>query len=339
MKRNSTFLLAALACGSAPAALAQPASAPQLLAESALLSIAGAVPLPGGAPAWRPVVGAGAAIAAACAPASGTAPRLALVSEAPGRLALEGCRAAAEGRTRVESISLGRMAVAVVAPARGTAFALDPAGTFRTFAEAAPRPGTPAQPPLRTVSTAETPSPRLLAPAEGSLGWRVFASAALDPGCAATLGTRLPFSLAEREAACSALRAGNTARRAEGDLAALTSWARQAPLPSVAVVTLPELRALGAEVLPLPFGGVLPTVGNIASGTYPLALGLHLVIVRPPGADEAALTAARDLAFEILSERSLGPAGPVAALGVAPMPPADRVAARATAFTLLRGRS
>jgi hypothetical protein len=323
------------------AAAAEPA-APVLLAEAALMPVAEAIGLPAGAPAWQSQRTPREALAAACAPA-GAAPRLLLTTERPGRLALEGCRDATARRMRVEVLPLGRLAVAVVAPARGPVFALDAEGTFRSVAEAAP-PSAAAAAPVRVVSTTAAPptggapAPRMLAPAEGSLGWRVFAATALDGGCAATLGVHMPFGVAERAAACSALRGAATTRREEGDLAALRSWARQAPAGNIAVVTLPELRSLGGEVLPLPFDGVLPTIGNVASGAYPLAMPLHLVIVRPAGAEGPGLEAARDAAFEIMSERSLGPSGPVAALGVAPLPPAERVAARGTAFTLLRTR-
>ncbi len=326
------------------AAQTGPVAQPKIFVETALLPVARAMALPADAPSWQEVPTAGLGFAAACAAGAETAPRLLLTAEAPGRLALEGCRNGPDGRRRIETLPIGRMAVALVVPARGAAVAADSAATFRAIAEAAPQPGAASTQPLRTVSTIGAqpqlpgiPAP-LLAPAAGSLAWKVFAATALDAGCSATLGMHVPFTVAERAEVCSALRGGASAHRAPGDLAALSAWAREAPRGAAAVVTLAELRALGSEVLPVPFEGVLPTIGNVASGTYPLSVGLHLLVVRPAGAGGPALDAARDFAFEILSERSLGPSGPVAALGVAPMPPTERVSARAAAFTLLRGR-
>lgn len=322
-------------------AAAEPAR-PSLHVEAPLTSVAGAIALPAGLPAWQGHRTPREAYAAACAPA-GAAPRLLMTTERPGRLALEGCRDGASRRMRVEVLPLGHLAVAVVAPARGPIFALDAEETFRSVAEAAPATMATAAAPVRVVSTAGAPAGtppavRLLAPEETSLAWRVFAATALDGGCAATLGVHLPFGVAERATACSALRSGATTRRDANDVATLRSWARQSPAGTIAVVTLPELRALGGEVLPVPFNGVLPTSGNVAAGAYPLSMPLHLVVVRPAGSEEGALAVARDVAFEILSERSLGPSGPVAAVGVVPQPPAERVAARNAAFTLLRTR-
>jgi hypothetical protein len=88
-------------------------------------------------------------------------------------------------------------------------------------------------------------------------------------------------------------------------------------------------------VVPLLLEGVLPTAANIESGRYPAADRIELMIVVPNQASREQRLAARDLAFSLLAEASIGPAGNLAPAGLIPLPPPDRLAARSQAVAFL----
>jgi hypothetical protein len=149
------------------------------------------------------------------------------------------------------------------------------------------------------------------------------------------LGAQAPFGLDARLALCGRLRpAAGIAARPSGP-EALPAWLVAAPPGALAVVTLAELRGLRGEVLPLPLDGVLPTVGNVLSGSYPATQEIQLLIVLPRRVPAEARRAAQVIAFDILSERSLGPSGALSVAGLVAVAAEARVALRDRAQALL----
>jgi phosphate transport system substrate-binding protein len=305
------------------------AADPLLLADTGAGPIAALARLPAGTPPWQ-TAPAAATLTAACA-AAPAVPRLAMLSRPAGRIALERCRDTSGGR--VEALTFGRLAIALVTPAGGSVFLPTEAVLFRAFGAAASgragaqwsdlQPGLPAAP------------ASLLTPPSGSPAAALFATSVMEPGCNAVLGIQAPFALADRLALCGALRtAPGIAARPAGE-GALAAWLGRAPAGALAVVTLAELRGLQGEALPLPLQGLLPTVGNVLSGAYPATQEIQLLIVLPRRMPAEVRLAAQAVAFDLLSERSLGPAGTLPPAGLVALPAEARVALRDRALALL----
>ena len=275
------------------------------------------------------------ATAAACAAAAGTSPRLALLAHAPARAELDRCGETASAEVSV--IEIGRQAVAVVAPINSPSWPIDAAALFRALGQNGgdtPRPTTwadidPAYPQLPIG---------LLAPPASSRTRHLFDALVMQPGCDRAATARTPFDRKARSSFCSALRSDIPVAERQGGAQDVATWAAGAPAGQVAIVLVSELRQLDRSVVPLLIDGALPTAANIESGRYPAAEKIELLIVVPNAASRTQRTDARDLAFSLLAEASIGPTGSLAPAGLLPLPPPDRIAARTQAVAFLEQR-
>lgn len=233
-------------------------------------------------------------------------------------------------------MEVGRQAVALVAPMNSPVWALDLDALFSALGRNS---GSAARP---TTWDAIDPSyPKLpigvLLPSPESRVMRLFGALIMEQGCDKAIG-RIPFDRNDRIRFCDAVRDDSTVSHRRGGTRDVANWAAVAPPGQIAVVSVAELRQLDRQVVPLLFGGALPTADNIASGRYPAVERVDLMIVLPNQANNAQRTAARDLAFSLLSEDSIGPAGSLALAGLIPLPPAERLAARSRVVALLEQR-
>lgn len=272
--------------------------------------------------------------AAACKSAPGAMPRLALLSHLSSRAELDRCAQTASAEVSV--VEVGRQAVALVAPMNSPVWALDLDALFSALGRNS---GSAARP---TTWDAIDPSyPKLpigvLLPSPESRVMRLFGALIMEQGCDKAIG-RIPFDRNDRIRFCDAVRDDSTVSHRRGGTRDVANWAAVAPPGQIAVVSVAELRQLDRQVVPLLFGGALPTADNIASGRYPAVERVDLMIVLPNQANNAQRTAARDLAFSLLSEDSIGPAGCLAQAGLIPLPPAERLAARSRVVALLEQR-
>jgi len=76
----------------------------------------------------------------------------------------------------------------------------------------------------------------------------------------------------------------------------------------------------------------------LESARYPAAKKIELMIVMPNGADQSKRTDARNLAFNLLAETSIGPTGSLANAGLLPLPPPERISARSQAVAFMDQR-
>ena len=275
-------------------------------------------------------------IDAACAEQPSTAPRLALVTGQPRDVDLEACRQKAA--SDVLAVTIGYQAVALATPASGAAFALPSADLFRATAAHADASPVPAV--WRDVDP-NLPALKLglLAAPIGSASNRLLNTYVMEPACSQQDGARLPFDAASRIAFCGTLRSDPAIVRRGDDPAiadrVIAAWAASAPAGQIAVVTLAELRKYDGAMLPLPLDGVLPTAANVASGAYPAAEATTLLIVVPHDTPPVRRDAVRRAVFALLSERNVGPDGSLAAAGLVPLAPAERVASRLRAVAFV----
>lgn len=271
-----------------------------------------------------------AAIDQACGAAPADIPRFAVVTHVPLRAALEDCARRAEAD--VKAVEIGRQAVALVAPAGAPVWSIGTAALFRALGEH----GSNRHP--QNWSDVAPDMPKLpiglLAPPPGSRAEALLQELVMATGCA-SVDHNLPFDLQERTAYCGKLRQDITTVRRAGNIEELEGWANSAPPGQVAVVTLAELRQLSERVVPLPIDSALPTTGNLEAMRYPAAASVSLLIVVPHTAGKASRDAARKVAFNLLAESVIGPEGTLAPAGLAPLAPADRVAARTQAVATL----
>lgn len=250
----------------------------------------------------------------------------------PSRAELEACARTASAE--VNAVEIGRQAVALVVPASSPVWSLDAAALFRAVGQNSgenPRPAAwndidPAYPHLPIG---------LLAPPTGSRALHLFDALIMEPGCDHAAGARMPFGLTSRAGFCAALRNDIPVAQRNGEAQAVTDWAAAAPPGHIAVITIAELRQLGSRVVPLLLDGALPTAANLDSGRYPATEKVQLLIVVPHAADRTRRNDARALAFELLAEASIGPAGSLTPAGLIPLPPTDRIAARSQAIAIL----
>ena len=80
-----------------------------------------------------------------------------------------------------------------------------------------------------------------------------------------------------------------------------------------------------------PINGVQPTFELIASGTYPISRPLYVYVKNDHAPQIPGL---REFLAELTSEAAIGPAGYLAAKGLVPLPPEQRVESRVSAETL-----
>lgn len=267
----------------------------------------------------------------ACAAIPAGVPRFALVSHVPSRTTVEACGRSAGAD--VSALKIGHQAVALVAPAGASVWSLRIATLYRAVGEHGASNRRP-----QSWSDVDPALPHLpiglLAPPAGSRAEAMLQELVMVAGCA-SVDPRLPFDLEERTAYCGKLRQDATTVRHSGNIDELETWATSAQPGQLAVVTLAELRQLSERVVPLPINGALPTTENLDAARYPAAATVSLLIVLPHAAAQASRDAARTVAFDLLAESVIGPEGTLAPAGLAPLAPADRVAARAKAATAL----
>jgi phosphate transport system substrate-binding protein len=275
------------------------------------------------------------ASAAACGTAPGGAPRLALLARVPTRADLDRCGRATSADVSI--VEIGRQAVALVVPINSPVWPVDAAGLFRAVGQNGgdtKRASTwadvnPAYPKL--------PIGLLLPPAD-SRTRHLFDVQIMQLGCDRAATARTPFDLTSRTAFCAALRSDIPISAREAGVEGVANWAAAASPGQVAIVSIAELRQLDHRVVPLLFDGVLPTAANIESGRYPAAEKIELMLVVPNAANPAQRTDARNLAFNLLAETSIGPTGSLAPAGLIPLPPPERIAARSQAVAFLEQR-
>lgn len=269
---------------------------------------------------------------AACASTPGTAPRLALLVNAPSRAELDRCAQAT--RAEVNIIEIGRQAVAFVAPMNSPVWSVDSAAVFRALGQ-----NSGDAPKVTTWDQLDPAYPKLpiglLLPPANSRTLQLFSALIMEPGCDRVATARTPFDQKARSTFCGALRNDIQVAQRKDGAQDVADWAATAPAGQVAVVSVAELLQLDRRVIPLLLDGVLPTAANIESGRYPAADKVQLMIVVPNAASRSQRTAARDVAFNLLAEASIGPTGSLAPAGLIPLPPTDRIAARTQAVALL----
>jgi phosphate transport system substrate-binding protein len=267
-----------------------------------------------------------------CAPPVSATPRLIVAAGQPRPLDVEACRA--RSASDVLAVTIGYQVIALVTPAGAPSFAMPSADLFRALAEHVDEAAAPTT--WRDVDPALPDLPiGVLAPPDGSVARRLFTTYVMEPACSGGPGASPPFGLGRRMAWCGAMRAAPGIVRRLGGGSEIAEWSASATPGQLAVVTLAELRGLGQAVLPLPLDGVLPTAANVEAGRYPAAERVVLLIVAPPDASRAVRDALGRAAFDLLSERSIGPEGSLARAGLMPMPAAERVSSRARAIDFL----
>jgi len=321
--RGWLSIAAGVAVAVAAAASARAADEVVLLSETGTVALASAAPL-AGAPTWR-AAPVGQVMAAACAEQPAAKVRLAIMAREPSRLEQERCRRNLGSDAVV--VPIGREAVAVVGLAGTPAMPLTPELIFRAIGANAGR-----NPPPARWSDVDPTLPQVpimvQVPALDTPAGRVFATTVLEPGCGVAQAARAPFGIEERVAYCGALRAGVTVQRREGRPEDVATWLQGAGPAALAVVSHGELRRIAARVNVMPIAGILPTVGNVANGTYVASREIDLVIAAPRAATQAARRAAAEMIFALVAETGIGPAGAIVAAGMVPLAPADRVQAR-----------
>jgi len=175
----------------------------------------------------------------------------------------------------------------------------------------------------------------VLLPPANSLTEHMFDTLVMEPGCNRVADDRAPFDQRARVVYCDTLRDDGQFPQRQGGAKDIANWAAAAPAGQVAIVSVAELRQLDRGVVPLPLDGALPTGTNIANGQYPATENVSLLIVVPTAADATQRAAARDTAFDLLAEASIGPNGNLAPAGLIPLPPTERIAARSQAIASL----
>jgi phosphate transport system substrate-binding protein len=291
-------------------------------------TLTGAVQVPSGMVAGK-LVADGAQVVCADQPSS--LPRLAMVPGQPRPMDIDACRQSVAAD--VLAVTIGYQAVAVVTPATASVFPLQSADLFRAVSAHAGAQPVPAV--WRDVDPNLPALPLgMLAPPADSASTRLLNAYVMEPACSQQDGARLPFEAASRIEFCGTLRADPAIVR-RTDAQAIAAWAASAPAGQIAVVTLAELRKLDRAVVPLPLDGALPTAANIASGHYPAAEAVTLLIVVPHDIAPLRREATRRVVFELTSERSIGPDGSLAQAGLVPLPAPERVAARLKAVAFV----
>ena len=231
-------------------------------------------------------------------------------------------------------MEIGHQAVALVVPMHSPVWALDTAAVFRALGR-----NSGGAAPARTWDAIDPSYPKLpirvLLTSSESRVQRLFGSLIMEQGCDKAALIRIPFEREDRSGFCDGVREEVAVAQRRDSTQDVANWAADAPAGQIAVVSVAELRQLDRHVVPLPLDGALPTAANIASGSYPAADRIDLMIVVPNEANSAQRRAARDLAFSVLSEDSIGPAGSLASAGLIPLPPPERLAARSQVFAFL----
>lgn len=246
------------------------------------------------------------ASAAACAAATGAAPRLALLAHAPTRTELDRCGGSASADVSV--VEMGRQAVALVAPINSPAWSIDAASLFRALGQNGG--GTPRPANWNAIDPSYPKLPiGLLVPPASTRTRHLFDVLIMQAGCERAATPRMPFEQKSRIGFCGALRTDIQVAERQGGAADVINWAATAPAGQIAVVSVAELRQLDRRVVPLLLDGALPTASNIESGRYPAAEKVQLMIVVPNAASAAQRAEARTLAFNLLAEASIGPTG------------------------------
>jgi phosphate transport system substrate-binding protein len=275
------------------------------------------------------------ASAAACATAPGTAPRLALLARIPTRAELDRCGQAASAEVTI--VEIGRQAVAVVVPISSPVWPVNATGLFRALAQNSG--DTPRAMNWNEIDPSYPKLPiGLLLPPANSRTRELFNTLIMQSGCDRMATARMPFDLKGRATYCTSPRADIQVSEREGGVQGLVGWVAAALPGQIAIVSVAELRQLDQRVVPLLLDGALPTAANIDSGRYPAAEKIELMIVMPNGANRTQRADARNVAFNLLAEASIGPSGSLAPAGLIPLPPPERIAARTQAVAFLEQR-
>ncbi len=317
-------MVAALAGFAAPAS----ADPPRLTIDKELAALARQTALPAsGIDAFMP------SLRAACAATGDAGARFIVTSHAPGRAEQAACAAT------LTVIPVAREAVLLHAPIGTRLTSLTPAQIFLAVAASA-RGSTGPAPAQWSEIDAQLPAVpiAIMLPPAGSAAAQLFDRLILEPGCIAATNPRaVPFAAAARAALCSTPRIAPAIRRRDdtGGSDQIATWLAAAGPGAVAVIALPELRALGGQGHVIALGDVLPTAQNVALGTYTAARDIRLVIVLPRDTAAASRSGAMELSFALTAEQSIGPSGTFVAAGLSSLSAAARVAARDAAFSAL----
>ncbi len=270
-----------------------------------------------------------------CSTANAVSPLLALLERAPSDAELDRCRQMS--KADVTAIQIGWEAVAVIVPTRSPVWSADATTLFRAVGQNSLY-GSQS----KTWNDIDPAYPALpiglLPPSTESTALRLFDKLVMQVGCTKSGEADLPLDVRDRAAFCTSFRKEILVAPPKGDAQNLTSWATNAAPGQIAVGTLPELQSLDGHAVSLLFDGALPTVANIQSGHYGSAERIELLIVAPSSAGARSRGAARKAVLDLLAETSMAPGGTLAAAGLIPVPPADRVAARTKASEFLQQR-
>jgi phosphate transport system substrate-binding protein len=167
---------------------------------------------------------------------------------------------------------------------------------------------------------------RVLLPQPGKAPDALFARGVLEAGCRSAPGVGAIFDPDERVRRCTTVRADGAAVFA-APAADPFAWLTEQPPYAVAVVSQAEIARLSDDVAVLPLDGVVPTYSAVADGEYPASWTVHMTLVAA-----TAGAPALDAAVRVAAESGIGPDGAMAAAGLTPLVPAERVALRARLF-------
>jgi phosphate transport system substrate-binding protein len=270
-----------------------------------------------------------------CALAPTNTPRLVLLTRAASAAELDRCRETA--KAEVIAVAVGWQAVAIAVPVSSPVWSMQPDSLFRALGQ-----NSLDKRESRTWNAIDPTYPALpigvLLPPPDSVAWHLFDRLIMQAGCARSGEADLPLNVSERASFCGTVRSDIPVARRKGSEQELLDWAAKAAPGQIAIVTLPELQQLDRRAVALLIGGVLPTLATIQNGRYAAAQAITLMIVLPRAVDPGSRTRTRSALLDLLSEASIAPGGALAAAGLIPAPPSERVAARTQAADLLQQR-
>jgi hypothetical protein len=271
------------------------------------------------------------AMDAACTTLPGNRVRLAVLARMPNQAEMDVCAGGISAD--VTAVPLGHQAIALATPSAGPVFSVSANDLFRAFGANAGGPLPASWDGLNLTYPAAPVS--ILAPRPGSVARQLF-DAQMEAGCVASVAaTKLPFDRAGRTVFCGALRVDPAVRQRDAAPGAVAEWAKAAGPGAVAVMSVTELPPLDGAATALLIDNVAPSAANISSGRYPAARPVSLMVVLPRATDAPRREAARQAAFDLMSEGMIGPSGALNGAGLVALPPADRVAARAKAVAFI----
>jgi len=167
----------------------------------------------------------------------------------------------------------------------------------------------------------------------------LFNDRIMQAGCRHVPAIRRIFSANDRVEKCVTLRSDGRIR--EMALGEVPAALLAAPAGTLGFVTHQAMIMSGGNLVSVPLNGVTPSAATIANGDYDAVRDVLVYIKRqhvPAIVGERLASRIRNFAQVIVSEEFIGPGGPLAAAGLQPLSPAERIrqrdiAARQTLLT------